>query len=99
MIISQVLIFEIYLWGYRGGWYRRQAEYSQSDQTAGNFYYRESSIKTSKEGMDYRIDKKRLCGEVKAEWPKWIQHERSDDFLILGLEDMMDSCVPNRDLR
>lgn len=42
---------------------------------------------------------KQLCGEVKAEWPKWIQHERSNDFLILGLEDMMDSCVPNRDLR
>ena len=48
MIISQALIFEIYLWGYHGGWYRRQAEYSQSDQTAGNFYYRESSLKHQK---------------------------------------------------
>ena len=70
MIISQMLIFEISLWGYRGGWYRRQVEYSQSDQTAGNSYYRESNIKTSKEGMGYRIDKKWLCVEVKAEWLK-----------------------------
>ena len=43
-----------------------------NDQTAGKFYYRERSVKTLKEGMDDGIDKKGICGKVKAEWPKWI---------------------------